>query len=84
MHLETVTNLGDRLARDFDKSLHCSDSIFADDTVSLANQDDLLQNIQKFFAIFIIFIKFVYYRLPELLTSCRGVLLVFYHTSHYF
>ena len=84
MHFKTVANLSNRLASNFDKSLHSSDRIFADDAVSLPNQDYLLQNIQKFFTIFIIFIKLVYYWLPELLTSCRGVLFVFYHTSDYF
>ncbi len=84
MHLETVANLGDWLARNLDKSFHSSDRIFADDAVSLANQDYFLQNIQKFFPIFIIFVKLIYYWLSELLTSCRGVLFVFYHASNYF
>jgi hypothetical protein len=45
MHLETVANFGDWLARNLDESLHSSDRIFTDDAVSLADQDDLLQNI---------------------------------------
>ena len=81
MHLETVANLGDWLARNLDKSLNSSYRIFADDAVSLTNQDYFLQNIKKFFTIFIVFVKLIYYWLSELLTSCRGVLFVFYHAS---